>query len=70
VSECATEPDRRREFGEPLLEKWGHLVGLDARKRMLGRYLFARFGGSIVFLGRFVALLRAFAASRAGIRAA
>jgi membrane protein DedA with SNARE-associated domain len=55
-----------REFGEPLLEKWGHLVGLDARKRMLGRHLFARYGGSIVFLGRFVALLRAFAALLAG----
>jgi membrane protein DedA with SNARE-associated domain len=55
-----------REFGEPLLEKWGDLVGLDARKRMLGRYLFARYGGSIVFFGRFVALLRAFAAVLAG----
>jgi hypothetical protein len=55
-----------REFGEPLLEKWGHLVGLDARKRMLGRYLFARCGGLIVFFGRFVALLRAFAALRLG----
>jgi membrane protein DedA with SNARE-associated domain len=55
-----------REFGEPLLKKWGHLVGLDARKRMLGRYLFARYGGSIVFFGRFVALLRAFAALLAG----
>jgi membrane protein DedA with SNARE-associated domain len=55
-----------REFGEPLLEKWGDLVGLDARKRKLGRYLFARYGGSIVFFGRFVALLRAFAAVLAG----
>jgi membrane protein DedA with SNARE-associated domain len=55
-----------REFGEPLLEKWGYLVGLDARKRLLGRYLFARHGGSIVFFGRFVALLRAFAAVLAG----
>lgn len=55
-----------REFGEPLLEKWGHLVGLDARKRMLGRYLFAHYGGSIVFFGRFIALLRAFAALLAG----
>jgi membrane protein DedA with SNARE-associated domain len=55
-----------REFGEPLLEKWGHLIGLDARKRMLGRYLFARYGGLIVFFGRFVALLRAFAALLAG----
>jgi membrane protein DedA with SNARE-associated domain len=32
-----------REFGEPLLEKWGHFIGLDARKRLLGRYLFARY---------------------------
>jgi membrane protein DedA with SNARE-associated domain len=55
-----------REIGERLLEKWGHLVGLDVRKRMLGRYLFARYGGSIVFFGRFVALLRAFAALLAG----
>jgi membrane protein DedA with SNARE-associated domain len=47
-----------REFGEPLLEKWGH--------QMLGRYLFARYGGLIVFFGRFVALLRAFAALLAG----
>jgi membrane protein DedA with SNARE-associated domain len=55
-----------REIGERLLEKWGHLVGLDVRKRMLSRYLFARYGGSIVFFGRFVALLRAFAALLAG----
>jgi membrane protein DedA with SNARE-associated domain len=55
-----------REFGEPLLERWGHLIGLDARKRMLGRFLFERYGGSIVFFGRFVALLRAFAALLAG----
>jgi membrane protein DedA with SNARE-associated domain len=55
-----------REFGQPLLDKWGHLVGLDQRKRMLGRYLFSRYGGSIVFFGRFIALLRAFAAVLAG----
>jgi membrane protein DedA with SNARE-associated domain len=55
-----------REFGEPLLAKWGYLIGLDIRKRMLGRYLFARYGGLIVFFGRFVALLRAFAALLAG----
>src|ERR1700750_1367387 len=41
-----------RKFGEPLLEKWGHLIGLDARKRRLGRFLFDRYGGSIVFFGR------------------
>jgi membrane protein DedA with SNARE-associated domain len=55
-----------REFGQPLLEKWGHLIGLDARRGMLGRFLFEPYGGSIVFFGRFVALLRAFAALLAG----
>lgn len=55
-----------REFGTMLLAKWGYLVGLDERKRKLGRYLFARHGGKIVFFGRFIALLRAFAAVLAG----
>jgi membrane protein DedA with SNARE-associated domain len=55
-----------REFGPTLLSKWGHVIGLDERKRKLGQYLFARHGGKIVFFGRFVALLRAFAAVLAG----
>ena len=55
-----------REFGTTLLAKWGHLIGLDERKRKLGQYLFVRHGGKIVFFGRFVALLRAFAALLAG----
>ena len=33
----------------------------------LGQYLFLRFGGSVVFFGRFIALLRALAAVLAGI---
>jgi membrane protein DedA with SNARE-associated domain len=56
-----------REFGTHILVKWGDLVGLDERKRRLGQYLFARHGGKIVFFGRFVALLRAFAALLAGV---
>ena len=56
-----------REFGTQVLKKWGHVVGLDERKQKLGQYLFARHGGKIVFFGRFVALLRAFAALLAGI---
>jgi membrane protein DedA with SNARE-associated domain len=55
-----------REFGTSLLLQWGYLVGLDERKRKLGQYLFFRHGGKIVFFGRFVALLRAFAALLAG----
>jgi membrane protein DedA with SNARE-associated domain len=56
-----------REFGNRAVSRWGHLVGLDERKRKLGQYLFARHGGKIVFFGRFVALLRAFAALLAGV---
>jgi membrane protein DedA with SNARE-associated domain len=56
-----------REFGTTLLTRWGDHIGLDARKRKLGQYLFSRHGGKIVFFGRFVALLRAFAALLAGV---
>ncbi len=56
-----------REAGRPILERFGDLVGLDARRRKLGQYLFLRYGGAIVFFGRFVAFLRAFAALLAGV---
>jgi membrane protein DedA with SNARE-associated domain len=55
-----------REFGTLLLSRWGYLAGLDERRRKLGQYLFLRHGGKIVFFGRFIALLRAFAALLAG----
>jgi membrane protein DedA with SNARE-associated domain len=56
-----------RTFGQQLLARWGYLIGLDARKLKLGQYLFMRHGGKIVFFGRFVALLRAWAAILAGV---
>ena len=56
-----------RELGNAALSRWGHIIGLDERKRKLGQYLFARYGGAIVFFGRFVALLRALAAVLAGV---
>ena len=56
-----------REAGQPILERFGDFVGLDARRRKLGQYLFRRYGGAIVFFGRFVAFLRAFAALLAGV---
>jgi membrane protein DedA with SNARE-associated domain len=56
-----------REAGPPILKKFGHLVGLDERRQKLGQYLFRRHGGKIVFFGRFVAFLRAFAALLAGV---
>jgi len=55
-----------REFGLGLLIRHGESIGLDEDKLKLGQYLFQRFGGPIVFFGRFVAVLRAFAAVLAG----
>ncbi len=55
-----------REFGLKLLLRHGARLGLDEGKLKLGQYLFLRFGGAIVFFGRFVAVLRAFAAVLAG----
>ena len=56
-----------RTWGERLLARFGPRVGLDARKRKLGQFLFARYGGAIVFFGRFVAVLRTYAALLAGV---
>lgn len=55
-----------RRFGLRLLLRYGPKVRLDERKLKLGQYLFMRHGGKIVFFGRFVALLRTFAAVLAG----
>ena len=56
-----------REFGFPLVYRFGRYVRLDERRLKLGQYLFLRHGGKIVFFGRFVAILRAFAAFLAGV---
>jgi membrane protein DedA with SNARE-associated domain len=56
-----------REFGFPLVLKYGRYLHLDEPRLKLGQYLFQRHGGKIVFFGRFVAVLRAFAALLAGI---
>jgi membrane protein DedA with SNARE-associated domain len=55
-----------RFIGIPLLLRYGRNVRLDERRLRLGQYLFLRHGGKIVFFGRFVALLRTFAAMLAG----
>ncbi len=53
--------------GWPLLRRWGHLVRLDEPRLKVARYVFARHGGPVVMLGRFVALLRTTAAFLAGV---
>lgn len=55
-----------REGGYRLLRRFGHYIHLDERKLKLGQYLFMRHGGKVVFFGRFVAVLRAWAAFLAG----
>ncbi len=55
-----------REGGYHLLRRYGHYVRLDERKLALGQYLFERHGGKVVFFGRFVAVLRIWAAFLAG----
>lgn len=55
-----------RRFGLPLLLRYGHYVHLTPPRLKLGQYLFRRHGGKIVFFGRFVAVLRVFAALLAG----
>jgi membrane protein DedA with SNARE-associated domain len=55
-----------REGGYRLLRRYGHYIHLDERKLKLGQYLFQRHGNKVVFFGRFVAVLRAWAAFLAG----
>ena len=56
-----------REFGFPLVYRFGRYIRLDERRLKVGQYLFLRHGGKIVFFGRFVAILRAFASFLAGV---
>ncbi|MDQ2888397.1 MAG: DedA family protein [Chloroflexota bacterium] len=55
-----------REGGYRLLRRYGRYIRLDERKLKLGQYLFLKHGGKVVFFGRFVAVLRAWAAFLAG----
>jgi membrane protein DedA with SNARE-associated domain len=52
--------------GTRLLQRHGHRVRLTEGRVKLVRYLFARHGGKVVFLGRFVSVLRTYAALLAG----
>src|SRR6266516_2606219 len=55
-----------REGGFRLLRRYGKYIRLDERKLKLGQYLFMKHGAKVVFFGRFVAVLRAWAAFLAG----
>ncbi len=53
-------------IGFRVLARWGRKLGLTDERLELGRFLFRKYGGGVVFLGRFVAFLRTFAAVLAG----
>ena len=55
-----------REGGYRLLHRYGRYIRLNERRLKLGQYLFKRHGGKVVFFGRFIAVLRAWAAFLAG----
>jgi membrane protein DedA with SNARE-associated domain len=55
-----------REGGFRLVRRFGPYLHFDERELKLGMYLFRRHGGKVVFFGRFVAVLRAWAAFLAG----
>jgi membrane protein DedA with SNARE-associated domain len=52
--------------GYRLLVRYGRYVRLDQEKVKVARYLFKRHGGKVVFFGRFVSILRTYAAFLAG----
>jgi membrane protein DedA with SNARE-associated domain len=52
--------------GYPLLRRFGRYVRLDEPKLKVGRYIFMRHGAKVVFFGRFVSVLRTYAAFLAG----
>lgn len=53
--------------GYRVLVRYGRFLRLDERKLKLGRYLFLKYGGTIVVLGRFVSVSRTSGAFLAGI---
>jgi membrane protein DedA with SNARE-associated domain len=52
--------------GYRLLRRYGRFIRLHERRLKLGQYLFLQHGGKVVFFGRFISILRAYAAFLAG----
>lgn len=53
--------------GFPLVRRYGPKIGIDERKMKIARYVFDRQGWKVVFFGRFVSILRTYAAFLAGV---
>ena len=54
-------------YGYAILLRYGERIGMFEARIKLGQYLFLKHGAKVVFLGRFVALLRMLAAFLAGV---
>ena len=52
--------------GYRLLIRYGRYIRLSEKRIKIARYLFLRYGGEVVFFGRFTAILRTYAAFLAG----
>jgi membrane protein DedA with SNARE-associated domain len=55
-----------RRLGLRFLRRYGRYIRLDEDRLLIGRYLFFQYGNAVVFFGRFIAVLRIFAALLAG----
>jgi membrane protein DedA with SNARE-associated domain len=53
-------------YGLNFLRRYGHYVHLPESRLTIGKWLFRRYGGRVIFFGRFTALLRTYAALLAG----
>lgn len=56
-----------RTGGYRLLKRYGRYIRLEENRLRLGQYLFRKHGPTVVFFGRFVSVLRIFAAFLAGV---
>jgi membrane protein DedA with SNARE-associated domain len=56
-----------RTGGYRLLKRYGRYIRLEENRLRLGQYLFHKHGSKVVFFGRFVSVLRIFAAFLAGV---
>jgi len=56
-----------RTGGYHLVRRYGRYIRLNQPRLKLGQYLFQKYGGTVVFFGRFVSVLRTWAAFLAGV---
>jgi membrane protein DedA with SNARE-associated domain len=56
-----------RRFGLPLVLRFGPKIGLNERRIRIGQALFDRHGAKLIFIARFVAILRLFTPVLAGV---